>query len=114
MVKRKMSEAHHCDLCGIPLYQLQGPDFCLGVCFNPNHEKPRFGRFPWCGTPTFETRNLKDWEIKEIRKRKKALMRRLKVTRDFWELISVVRCFDGGGWIPKVDERITKKKGHHL
>ena len=109
-----MTEPYHCDLCGIPLYQLQGHDFWLGVCFNPVHEKPRFGSFPWCGTPSFESRDLKDWERKEIEKRKIALQKRLKVVQNCWELISVVRCFDGSGWIPEVDERITKKKGKHL
>lgn len=103
-----MNKAYHCDLCGIPLYQLQSHDFWLGVCFNPTHNKPRFGSFPWCGTPSFETRDLREHEIKEIERRKLTLKKRLNHVETFWELISVVRCFDGGGWLPEVDERISK------
>ena len=105
---------YHCDLCGMELFELQPHDFWLGVCFNPIHHKPRFGSFPWCNPHHYETRDLRQHEISEIERRKTALELRLKVVRNYWELISVINCFQSSGFIPEIDERITQIKGEHL
>jgi hypothetical protein len=114
---KKVSEKvnpYHCDLCGIELFELQGHDFWLGVCFNPTHEKPRFGSFPWCNPHHYETRDLSEHESDLILKRKDDLAKRLQVVYTNWELISIVHCFSNGGFLPEVDERITKVKGKYL
>lgn len=112
-VKALKANAHYgCDLCGMPLFQLQPHDFWLGVCFN--HEPPRFCSRPWCNPEHNESRSLREWELEEIMRRFNSLKQRLTVVSTPKEIIAVVGCFEGGGGIPNIDERITRKKGEHL